>query len=164
MLRDNRKEIEAFGMSRGDMSNENKYGTIINHPHHVSERHPPLSRASYAAQFSPFAALTGYDSIVSETARITDEKPDLDEDAKELLSRKLTVVLNHIADKPAITVTYFLPDRKKDGGKLVTVKGTVRRYDELEKIIHMEDGAKIPVNSLMEISGEIIEASLPEEV
>ncbi len=156
--------MTVSGFLDTDMSNESKYKTIIGLPHHVSERHPPLSRASYAAQFSPFAALTGYDSIVSETARITDEKPDLDEDAKELLSRKLTVVLNHIADKPAITVTYFLPDRKKDGGKLVTVKGTVRRYDELEKIIHMEDGAKIPVNSLMEISGEIIEASLPEEV
>ncbi len=146
------------------MSNESKYKTIIGLPHHVSERHPPLSRASYAAQFSPFAALSGYDSIVSETARITDEKPDLDEDAKERLSRKLAFVLRHIADKPTISVTYFLPDQKKDGGKVVTAKGTVKRYDELEKVIFMADGEKIPVSSLVEISGEIIEASLPEEV
>ena len=146
------------------MSSESKYKTIIDLPHHVSERHPPLSRASYAAQFSPFAALSGYDSIVSETARITDEKPDLDEDAKERLSRKLAVVMRHIADKPTITVTYFLPDQKKDGGKVVTTKGTVKRYDEVEKVIFMAYGEKIAVGSLLEISGEIIEASLPEEV
>ena len=146
------------------MNNENKYYDIINRPHHVSDRHPPLSRASYAAQFSPFAALSGYDSIVSETARITDEKPDLDDDAGERLSRKLAVVLRHIADKPTITVTYFLPDQKKDGGKVVTAKGTVKRFDELERVIFMADGEKIAVGSLLEISGEIIEASLPEEI
>lgn len=146
------------------MNNENKYNDIINRPHHVSDRHPPLSKASYAAQFSPFAALTGYDGIVSEAARITDEKPDLDEEAKERLSRKLAVVLKHIADKPIINITYFLPDRKKDGGKAVTVRGTIKRYDELEKVICMADGVRIPIGSLMEISGEIIEESLPEEV
>lgn len=104
----------------------NKYDDIINLPHHVSERHPQLSKDSYAAQFSPFAALTGYDGIVEEIARVTDERIVLDDDSKDRISYKLGIVLGHLDDEPEITATYFLPDKKKDGGTLATEQASLK--------------------------------------
>ena len=142
----------------------NKYDDIINLPHHVSERHPQLGRDSYAAQFSPFAALTGYDGIVEEIARVTDERIELDDDSKDRISYKLGIVLDHLDDKPEVTVTYFLPDKKKDGGKYVTATGIITAFDRYERIIQLSDGPRIPVDDLLDIQGKIISRYLPEEV
>ena len=90
------------------MDSNRKYDIIKNHPNHVSQRHPQLSKASYAARFSPFAALTGYDDIVNEAARSTDEKYDLDDDARLRLSNRLSVVFDHPDEEPEISITYFI--------------------------------------------------------
>ena len=140
-----------------------KYEKIINLPHHVSKKHPPLDSDSYAAQFSPFAALTGYEDIVSETSRATDEKTELDDDAKLRLSRKLQIVLDHIEENPVISVTYFVQDKRKAGGKYVTVDGTIKKYDNYEKMIYMTDGTKIRLYDLYEINGKIINEYFSEE-
>ncbi len=145
------------------MNNENKYKNIINRQHHISDRHPPLSKASYAAQFSPFAALTGYDGIVSEAARVTDEKMELDDYAKSRLSDKLSVVFDHIDEEPEITLTFFVPDKRKSGGSYSTVTGYVRKFDEYEKTVILTDGTVIPVSDLFEIRGDIIDRYLPDD-
>ena len=145
------------------MDNSHKYDKIKNHPHHVSQRHPQLSRASYAARFSPFAALTGYDDIVKEVARSTNEKYELDDDAKLRLSNRLSVVFDHLDEEPEVSITYFEPDRKKAGGEYVTVTGTVKRFDELDRVIIMTDGKKIPSEELFDVKGKIIDEYLPDD-
>ena len=145
------------------MKSTDKYSEIINLPHHVSKKHPQLGRDSYAAQFSPFAALTGYEDIVSETARATDEKTELDDDAKLRLSNKLSIAIDHLDEDPVVSVTYFLPDKKKSGGKYVTVDGTIKKYDDYKKMIYMTDGTVIRLDDLYEIKGKIITEYLPEE-
>ena len=138
----------------------NKYDEIINLPHHISKKHPQLGVDSYAAQFSPFAALTGYEEIVSETSRATEEKTELDNDAKLRLSEKLSVVLENSDKAPVVTITYFVPDKKKTGGKYTVIEGTVKKYDAYEKTILLSDGTKIQLDDLYDISGDI----LPDEL
>ncbi len=140
-----------------------KYDKIINLSHHVSKKHPPLGVDSYAAQFSPFAALTGYEDIVFETARATDEKTELDDDAKLRLSNKLRTVLDHLDEDPVISVTYFLQDEKKSGGRYVTADKTIKKYDNYEKMIYMTDGTVIRLDDLYEIEGNIITEYLSAE-
>ncbi len=152
------------GMKSGkaNMSTE-KYKEIIGLPHHISKSRKPLGKDSYAAQFSPFAALTGYDGIVSESERATVEKTELDEDEKRRISDRLAVIAAHIGDRPAVTVTYFVTDQSKAGGEYVTVKGTVGKFDEFEKILYLTDGSKIRVDDLYDIGGDVITAYLPDE-
>ena len=122
-----------------------RYDDIINLPHHVSEKHPPMSIQNRAAQFSPFAALTGYEAVIAETARLTDQRIELDEDAKAAITQKLQIIAEHIRERPEITVTWFRPDEKKAGGAYLTVTGTVRRIDEYGRTILMTDGTRIPL-------------------
>ena len=145
------------------MSKSHKYDHIKNLPHHVSKKHPQLSRDSYAAQFSPFAALTGYEEIVAETARVTNEKMELDDDTKLRISNRLNVVFDHLDEEPVISITYFQPDKKKAGGEYVTVTGTVKTFDEIDRFILMTDGKKIPADDLFDVRGEIIDEYLPED-
>ena len=142
---------------------EDKYNNILNLPHHVSKKHLPLGRDSYAAQFSPFAALSGYEDVVSDAARATDEKTELDDDAKLRLSNKLRIVLDHLDENPVVSVTYFLPDKKKSGGRYVTFDGIIKKYDNYEKIIYMTNKKTIRLDDLYEIKGKIITESLTEE-
>ena len=134
----------------------NKYDEIINLPHHISKKHPPLGRDSYAAQFSPFAALTGYDDVVSEAARVTEEKTELDEDAKLRISNRLSFILDHIDKDPGVTITHFLPDARKSGGKYVKSVGKIKKYDGYEKIIYMESGTKIKLENVFDINSELL--------
>jgi predicted nucleotidyltransferase len=110
-----------------------------------------------AAQFSPFAALTGHDAAIRETARWTDRKIELDEDEKLVLNEKLRVLIEQIDQHPEVRVTYFQPDEKKDGGAYVTATGVVKKIDNLEKSILMTNGARIPIENVVEISGALFQ-------
>lgn len=129
------------------------YSDIIDLPHHVSSTRPHMTMLERAAQFAPFAALTGYDAAIRETERLTTDRIALGEDAIAELNRKLKILADSIADAPEIAITYFQPDAKKSGGEYVTATGCVKRIDEYERIIIMVNGKKIPVDEIFAIDG-----------
>lgn len=128
-----------------------KYDDILNLPHHVSNTRPHISMHDRAAQFSPFAALTGYDDTVKETARLTDEKLELTADRINELNQKIAFLNEHAEERPEITVEYFIPDEKKSGGKYVTLSGKFRRIDEYNQNMVFVSGEEIPLNDIFEI-------------
>lgn len=128
-----------------------KYDDILNLPHHVSNTRPHISMHDRAAQFSPFAALTGYDDTVKETARLTDEKLELTADRITDLNQKITFLNEHAEERPEITVEYFIPDGKKSGGKYVMLSGKFRRIDEYNHNMVFTSGDEIPLNDIFNI-------------
>jgi len=130
------------------MKGKTNYEDIINLPHHVSSKRPQMSMLDRAAQFSPFAALTGYDDAIHETGRLTDEKIDLSEEEKEALDRKQQFLMERLGGHPALTVTYFVPDAKKSGGAYVTKSGNLKKIDEFERWMMLMDGTKIPLDDV----------------
>ncbi len=130
------------------------YDDIIGLPHHVSARHPQMSLHDRAAQFSPFAALSGYEDAVEEAGRLTSERPALGEDAQALLDARLAVLAAHSRARAAIT--YFVPDPLKPGGEYRTAAGTVKKVDGDQRCIQMADGACIPIEDVccIELPGE----------
>lgn len=135
----------------GNNENDNRYAVIINLPHHTSAKHPRMSRESRAAQFSPFAALTGYDAEIKETARLTDEKIKLDEDSINDLNSKLQYIKDNIKDNPEITVEYFVPDERKSGGAYLIFNDRVRIIDEYECTLVFVSEKKININDVYKI-------------
>lgn len=135
--------------------NERQYDDIINLPHHVSQNHPQMSLRNRAAQFSPFAALTGHEAAIQETARLTDSFIELDEDRKEQLDEQLRLIRENLARKPECEITYFRPDEKKDGGAYLTVRGRIQKIDEFEHRIIFTDGTALPIKNLFAIRGDI---------
>lgn len=129
----------------------NNYDDIINLPHHVSVKHPRLSKEQRAAQFAPFAALTGYGDAIKETARITEDRIELDEEEKKKIDNKILELKNKINDKPKVTITFFVPDTKKSGGEYVTIIGNLKRIDEYNKLLILEDKKKISIEDIIEI-------------
>lgn len=127
------------------------YDDIINLPHHQSAKRPRMSNAERAAQFSPFAALTGYEDVLEETARLTDRRVELSESEQAELDRQLQWLQERVSEKPMVTVTYFQPDEKKDGGSYVTFTGQVRRVDDVQKEIIFADGSTISIDDLFSI-------------
>ena len=136
---------------------EHRYDDIINLPHHVSAKHPQMSAADRAAQFSAFAALTGYGDEVKETARLTDVQSDLDEEMKAELNRKLRILVEHSAGCPNVAITYFVPDEKKSGGEYITVTGSVKRVDEYRRTVIMADKTTVPIDRITGIDGDIFD-------
>lgn len=124
------------------------YDDIINLPHHVSETHPPMPRADRAAQFSPFAALTGYDAAVRESARVTQRRMELDEGVKAELNRRLNRILDCLPEQPQVSLTYFVPDERKVGGAYRTVTGRVKKMDSVAKTLTLVDGTMVPMEEL----------------
>lgn len=133
------------------------YDNIIDLPHHVSETHPPMSRADRAAQFSPFAALTGYDVAVRETARVTERRIELDEGVKAELNARLNCILEHLPKHPQVSITYFVPDEKKSGGAYRTVTGAVRKLDSFAKTLTLADGTVVPMEEMVHVEGNLFE-------
>ena len=131
------------------------YDDIINLPHHVSTIRPQMSMIDRAAQFSPFAALTGYDAAIKETGRLTDEKIEMDEEALNILNMKFLLLVDRLADEPEITFTYFKPDERKAGGAYIDVTGKVKKVDDFERLIVMQNGTKMPMDDILNIEGEI---------
>lgn len=128
-----------------------KYDDIINLPHHISKKHPQMSMEARAAQFAPFAALTGYEDAVKETARTTTEKIELDEESKTILDAKLQIIVEQLINKPTISITYFVQDLKKEGGKYISIIGSVRKIDEYKQCIVLEDKTEIYINDIIDI-------------
>ena len=128
-----------------------KYDDIINLPHHVSPTWPHMPLSDRAAQFSPFAALSGYDAAIKETARLTTQRVELSEDAREALEQKLCWLKATIPNGSAVAITYYQPDRKKAGGVFAVAVGFVKKVDDIEHIILMQDGRRITVEDIIEI-------------
>lgn len=131
------------------------YDDIIHLPHHVSKRHPQMRLYSRAAQFAPFAALTSYGEVVAETARHTSPKVEMMEDDRELLDRKLSILFSNLAERPTVSITYFQPDAHKEGGSYLTVTGVVKAIRDGERMILMDNGKRIGVDSIIGLEGEV---------
>ena len=127
------------------------YDDIITLPHHVSSRHPHMTMSNRAAQFSPFAALTGYGDTIRETARLTDQKPELSESERAELDYRLQAILA-LSGTSVLSITYFVPDQKKDGGALRTVRGQIRRIDDCCRKIILQDQTQIDMDCILDIS------------
>ena len=136
---------------------DDNYDDIINLPHYESKTHPRMSMHQRAAQFSPFAAVTGHDAAVKETERLTDKQIDLDERQKVELDEKLRIISEHLGQNPEVKITYFEPDQKKDGGAYITVSGFIKKIDVYEKKIVLQDGKKIKINQIYDISSDVLE-------
>lgn len=130
------------------------YEDMIDLPHPTSARHPRMPRISRAAQFSPFAALTGHEAAITETARLTEQKMELTEDAKAELDQKQKILLEHIAEQPEIAVTWFRPDERKEGGEYITAVGSVKRIDTVQRILYLTNGYQISLDDIFEIQTE----------
>lgn len=135
------------------------YDDIIHLPHPVSTKHPQMSVADRAAQFSPFAALTGYDAAIKETARLTEDRVELDEEAKLRLDDKLRMVQEMLIEQPELLVTYFQADNRKSGGCYITVRGSVKKIDVYEQVLVLTEGLQIPIRDIYELEGELFNVS-----
>lgn len=132
-------------------NSSDKYDDIIDLPHYESKKHPRMSLEARSAQFAPFAALTGYDEAIRETARQTDKRIEINEELKKFLNEKLQLIKKEIDKKPKIIVTYFVPDSKKEGGKYITVTGNVIKIDEYKKKMILENNIEIPISEIIDI-------------
>lgn len=137
------------------MKESHKYDDIMNLPHHVSASHPQMPLLDRAAQFSPFAALTGHHEAIKETARLTEEWIELDESRKEMLDERLQIIRENLINRPEVIFTYYKPDEKKSGGAYLTVKGIVKKVNEYEHEILLEDGTILVIENLFSIEGEL---------
>ncbi len=140
-----------------DYKDENRYDDIIKLPRHVSDSRPQMDIYNRAAQFSPFAALTGYEGAIEETARLTDERIELDETEKALLDEKFKIVQKQLSNKPEITITYFQPDEKKTGGAYVSISGVVKKIDYYKRAVFMQDESRIEIDDIINIKGKIFQ-------
>lgn len=132
-----------------------EYGDIINLLHPESRKHKRMSMRDRAAQFSPFAALTGHDAAIKETARLTDAFVDLDETMKVNLDEKLVLILEKLNEKPIVTITYFLKDERKDGGSYEVAEGWIRKVDFYERVIVMGDRSRILLDYVVDIDSDV---------
>lgn len=132
----------------------NKYDDIINLSRPIS-KHPKMSLYQRSAQFAPFAALTGYEGQIKETARLTDRRIELDEEIKLKLDLKIQVIQEKLSNYPEVEITYFIPDKRKEGGKYVTIKGKVKKIDNYSQTIIIQDNLRIAIKEIIDINGDI---------
>lgn len=136
---------------------DDNYDDIINLEHPEPKNRPRLSMRQRAAQFSPFAALSGHGAAVKEAGRLTEEKIELDERKKTELDEKLSIIMKHLQERPEVEITYFVPDQRKEGGEYVTVRDRVKKIDLYEKRLVLFDGTRIDLDQVYEIEGKILE-------
>ena len=127
------------------------YEDIINLPHHVSTRHPQMSMMNRAAQFAPFAALTGHSAAIEETARLTESQQELADEDNEILNQKMTYLREAINEHPTISITYFEPDKRKSGGRYMSIEGQLQNIDDYNQTIVLKNGEAIPLKSILDI-------------
>ncbi len=132
-----------------------KYEDIIDHPHHQSKTRPHMNLQNRAAQFAPFAALSGYGEAVAETERITEERAILDESVVDEINRKLAEIAERLnsesRNEPYVSITYFVDDLLKDGGSYVHAAGNVKKVDAYERQVLMKDGTVIPMRDIFDV-------------
>ena len=133
------------------------YDDIIGLPRHVSDNHKKMPMAQRAAQFAPFAALSGYEDAIEEAARHTEARPGLSEDIKELIDYKLRVISEYSEGEASADIAFFVPDEKKDGGRYESVSGKVERIDKDSGCVIMENKVKIPIKDIIDISGDLFD-------
>ena len=134
-----------------------RYDDIIGLPHPTSQRHPRMPIRERAAIFSPFAALSGHGAAIAETARLTERRMELDEDTRAELDRKQAVLLEHMDEQPDVTITWFQPDERKDGGAYLTATGRLKKLRELERLLVLADGAEIPLEDVVALESGIFQ-------
>lgn len=137
-----------------------KYDDILCLPHPTSAKHPRMPISDRAAIFSPFSALSGHAAAIAETARLTDRRVELDEDARAELDRRQAVLLEHIAEQPEVTITWFQPDERKDGGAYVTAIGRLKKFRELERLLVLADGTEIPLEDVAALESGIFQTRI----
>ena len=130
------------------------YDDIIHLSHPTSARHPRMPISDRAAIFSPFAALTGHAAAIQETARLTDQRMELDEDTKAMLDLKQQILADRIAERPEISVVWFRPDARKEGGQYVTTVGQLKKVDDIARILQLADGTTIPLDEVLELRSD----------
>ena len=151
-------KLEDIGARKESaMHYDKQYNDIINLPRHISKKHPQMSIYARSAQFAPFAALTGYEDAVKETARETNQKIEIDEELKAILDSKIQTIIEKINHKPEITITYFVPDEKKEGGEYRTISGIVKKIDTYNQQIILENSTEIRIEDIIDITGEMFE-------
>ena len=134
-----------------------RYDDIIGLPHPTSQRHPRMPIRDRASIFSPFAALSGHGAAIAEIARLTEQRTELDEDTRAELDRRQAILLEHIDEQPEITVTWFQPDERKDGGAYLTATGRLKMLRELERILILTDGTEIPLKDVVALESGIFQ-------
>lgn len=132
-----------------------KYDDIINMPRHVSKKHKQMSMYSRSAQFAPFSAVTGYEESIEETCREVEKRKDLSNELKILIGEKIKYIADNIKEKPLVTFTYFAKDLKKDGGKYITVTKKVKKVDEYNQKIFLEDNFSLNFADIISINGDL---------
>lgn len=132
-------------------NDKHRYDDMIHLPHHVSVKHPPMDRIDRAAQFSPFAALTGFDAAICETARLTERRKSLSDYELAELNERLQWIKEHLMEYPNVTITYFQPDERKAGGTYDTVTNCVKKWNEYKQFLLLKDGTKIPFENIYKI-------------
>lgn len=130
------------------------YDDIISLPHPTSTKHPRMPLSDRAAQFSPFAALSGHGAAIAETARLTDRRIELDEDTKAVLDLKQQILADRIAERPEVSVVWFRPDERKDGGQYVTTTGQLKKVDDIKRFLRFDDGTTIPLDDVLELRSD----------
>ena len=130
----------------------NRYDDIINLSHHVSPTRQRMSMHDRAAQFAPFAALVGYDDAVAETARLTESRPELDEQEQRVINERLAYIAEHIQEQPKVRIKYFVPDERKSGGAIVEFSGQAKRISDADATITLADGCKIRLSDIVDLS------------
>lgn len=138
--------MKGLGMTAAE-----KYADIIDLPHPVSKKRPQMPLYDRAAQFSPFAALTGHGAAIQETARWTEQERELDEEIKRRLDEELQLLVTQLSSHPTASITYFVPDEKKQGGAYITKRDIVKKIDFYKREIRMADGTVIPVDHVTDI-------------
>lgn len=137
------------------MAEKFPYEDIVNLPPHISKKHPQPTMLERAARFAPFAAITGYEEMVLEEARVTDERIELDEGTKEILNAKLQMAVDFADSEPEITITHFVADKKKAGGAYVKHTGVIKKVDEYEHTVIFMDKTVICIENIFAIDGEL---------
>lgn len=139
------------------------YRDIMNHPHHISQKHPQMSRQNRAAQFSPFSSLSGYGDLITESARITNAKRELSEDERSEINLKLKCLWSCQDERPKVSIRYYVKDERKDGGSYCEVSGVIEKFLPQDQLLILESGIVIPFEDIARISSDIFDKFLFSE-